>query len=106
MRAAENALERGDLPRAKAAQREALDRLRETSEELEQQAKAGNGKGGGQRGQDGQRGGHDPDKVVIPESGEDSRRSTLRRRVLDARRATTPDAFGRSVERYYQEILR
>ncbi|MET0342822.1 MAG: DUF4175 family protein [Polyangiales bacterium] len=107
MRAAEKALEKGDIQRAKSAQRDALDRLRETSEELEQQAQASQGKRGKKRGgQEGERGGQDDDKVVIPESGEDSRRSALRRRVLDARRAATPDAFGRSVERYYQEILR
>lgn len=106
MRAAENALQKGDLPRARSAQREALEQLRETAEELEQQARASQGGRGGKRGDGSDRPGSDTENVKIPEGSEDSRRSELRRRVLDARRAPTPDAYGRSIERYYQEILR
>jgi hypothetical protein len=106
MRSAENALDRGDLDKARSEQREALERLRETSEELEQQARASRGERGQGEREGGSGEGRDSEKVTIPQGAEDSRRSELRRRVLDARRAPTPDSFARSVERYYQEILR
>lgn len=105
MRSAENALERGDLGKARAEQREALDRLRDVSQQLDQQAQASQGKRGGSDG-NGNSSGDRNEKVAIPGGEGDSRRSELRRRVLDARRAPTPDSFERSVERYYQEILR
>ncbi|MDB4990329.1 MAG: hypothetical protein JWN04_5507 [Myxococcaceae bacterium] len=105
MRAAENALERGDLGKARAQQREALERLRDVSQQLDQQAQASQGKEGKREGEGSAR--NNPDeKVTIPGGEGDTRRSELRRRVLDARRAPTPDSFERSVERYYQEILR
>jgi hypothetical protein len=104
MRSAESALERGELERARSQQREALDRLREVSDDLAQQEQASKGEGPAREGDgDGQR---SEDKVAIPEGGSDARRGELRRRVLDARRAPTPDSYERSVERYYQEILR
>lgn len=106
MRAAENALERGDLEKSRADQRDALDRLRETSQELERQARASSGDDGPRDGKGQAREGRDDEKVLIPEGATDTRRSELRRRVLDARRAETPASFERSVERYYQEILR
>jgi Domain of unknown function (DUF4175) len=106
MKEAENALEQGDLSRARTQQREALDRLREVARQIEQQQRAtrgGRAKGEG-RGEG--RDNSSDEKVAIPDNEGDSRRSELRRRVLDARRANTPDSFERSVERYYQEILR
>lgn len=105
MKSAENALERGDLGKARAEQREALDRLRDVSQQLDQQAQASQGEGGKRDG-NGNSSGDRAEKVAIPGGEGDSRRSELRRRVLDARRAPTPDSFERSVERYYQEILR
>ena len=105
MKAAENALERGDLGKARAQQREALDRLRDVSQQLEQQAQASRGESGRREGEGPAQNNRD-EKVSIPGGEGDARRSELRRRVLDARRAATPDSFERSVERYYQEILR
>jgi hypothetical protein len=105
MRAAESALERGDLPRARQEQREALERLRDVSQQLEQQQQASQGERGGREGEGSAQNERD-EKVTIPGGEGDSRRSELRRRVLDARRAPTPDTYERSVERYYQEILR
>jgi hypothetical protein len=105
MRSAESALERGDLGKARAEQREALDRLRDVSQQLDQQAQASQGERGRSDG-NGNSSGDRSEKVAIPGGEGDSRRSELRRRVLDARRAPTPDSFERSVERYYQEILR
>jgi hypothetical protein len=105
MRSAENALERGELGKARAEQREALDRLRDVSQQLDQQAQASQGERGKSEGNGSPSGEHN-EKVAIPGGEGDSRRSELRRRVLDARRAPTPDSFERSVERYYQEILR
>jgi hypothetical protein len=104
MRGAADALERGDVREAQAGQREALERLSELNEELARQQRA-SGRGGQRSGESGERPGTD-EKVTIPQQGDDARRAELRRRVLDARRAQTPDAFQRSVERYYQEILR
>ncbi|MDB4974039.1 MAG: domain protein putative component of TonB system [Myxococcaceae bacterium] len=106
MRAAENALEHGDLGKARAQQREALERLRDVSQQLEQQAKASQGEPGKDEGSEGSARNSADEKVTIPGGEGDTRRSELRRRVLDARRAPTPDSFERSVERYYQEILR
>jgi hypothetical protein len=105
MRAAESALEKGDLGKARSQQREALDRLRDVSQQLEQQAKASQGQPSQGEGEGSARNDGD-EKVAIPGGEGDARRSELRRRVLDARRAPTPDSFERSVERYYQEILR
>jgi hypothetical protein len=102
MRNAAEALEHGDMRDAQSNQREALERLGELNEELDRQASAsGMGRGG-----DGGEHAGSNEKVVIPQQGDDARRAELRRRVLDARRAQTPDSFARSVERYYQEILR
>lgn len=106
MREAADALERGSLPEAQANQREALEKLAELSDELQRQQRASGGGGGGQEGGDGGRRTTSDQKVAIPQQGDEARRAELRRRVLDARRAQTPDAFERSVERYYQEILR
>ncbi len=106
MKQAEDALEQGDLSKARTQQREALDRLRDVSRQIEQQKQASRGGRAGGQGRPEGRDGQSDEKVAIPENDTDSRRSELRRRVLDARRATTPDSFERSVERYYQEILR
>ena len=106
MRQAENALERGDLGKARQQQREALDRLRDVSQQLEQQARASQGQSEQSREGEGSSGNRSDEKVTIPGGEGDARRGELRRRVLDARRAPTPDTFERSVERYYQEILR
>ncbi len=103
MRNAAEAMERGDVREAQSGQREALEKLAELNEELSRQERAGRGGGRGQEGGS-ERGSNE--KVAIPEQGDDARRAELRRRVLDARRADAPDSFARSVERYYQEILR
>lgn len=106
MKEAEDALQQGDLGKARRQQREALDRLRDVARQIDQQQRAS--RGGRSRGEgrsDGRETRSD-EKVAIPENEGDSRRGELRRRVLDARRATTPESYERSVERYYQEILR
>jgi hypothetical protein len=104
MRNAAEALERGDVREAQADQREALERLGELNDELSRQQQASQQGESGEEG-GGQRNGSN-EKVAIPEQGDELRRAELRRRVLDARRAEPPDSFMRSVERYYQEILR
>jgi hypothetical protein len=104
MRQAADALENGDARGAQANQREALERLGELDEELARQQRASKPGGPGQ--EDGGEQGRSNEKVAIPEQGDEARRAELRRRVLDARRAEPPDSFMRSVERYYQEILR
>jgi hypothetical protein len=106
MKQAEDALQEGDLSKARTQQREALDRLRDVARQIEQQQKASRGGRGQGEGHGEGRDSTSDEKVAIPENEGDSRRSELRRRVLDARRANTPDSFERSVERYYQEILR
>jgi hypothetical protein len=106
MKQAEDALQEGDLSKARTQQREALDRLRDVARQIEQQQKASRGGRGQGEGRGEGRDSTSDEKVAIPENEGDSRRSELRRRVLDARRANTPDSFERSVERYYQEILR
>ncbi|MFT3922691.1 MAG: DUF4175 family protein [Myxococcales bacterium] len=104
MKNAAEALERGDVREAQAGQREALERLGEINEDLSRQERASRQGDSGEEG--GGESGSSNEKVAIPEQGDDARRAELRRRVLDARRAQPPDSFMRSVERYYQEILR
>lgn len=104
MRNAAEALEKGDVREAQNGQREALERLAEINDDLSRQERASRQGEAGR--EDGGEGGTNGEKVAIPQQGDDARRAELRRRVLDARRAQPPDSFMRSVERYYQEILR
>ncbi|HEX5658686.1 MAG TPA: DUF4175 family protein [Polyangiales bacterium] len=106
MKDAQDALEQGELGKARTQQREALDRLRDVSRQIEQQQKASRGGRSQGEGRGEGRESTSDEKVAIPQNEGDSRRNELRRRVLDARRAGTPDTYERSVERYYQEILR
>jgi hypothetical protein len=105
MRNAADAMEEGDSRETQGHQRDALDRLTELSERLreEQQALGGQTRPGEGEG-DSRR--NDDEKVAIPGQSDDPRRTDLRRRVLDARRARTPESFEKAIERYYQEILR
>jgi hypothetical protein len=104
MQKAADALEKGEVSEAQAHQRDALQQLGEMGDELQRSQRA-SGRRGQQEGEGGQRMASD-ERVTIPEGGDDPRRADLRRRVLDARRARTPDSFSRAVDRYYQEILR
>ncbi len=102
MQRAAQAMERGEAGEAQAHQRDALDRLEELNEELGREQRAS----GPTRGQGEGEGNMGNERVAIPEGAEDGRRQSLRRRVLDARRAKAPEPFTGHVERYYQEILR
>ncbi len=104
MQKAAEALEQGEVSEAQAHQRDALQQLGEMGDELERSQRA-SGRRGQSEGEGGQRMSSD-ERVTIPEGADDPRRADLRRRVLDARRARTPDSFSRAVDRYYQEILR
>jgi hypothetical protein len=105
MKKAADALEQGEVSEAQAHQRDALQQLGEMGDELERSQRASGGRGGQSEGEGGQRMAGD-ERVTIPQDSNDPRRADLRRRVLDARRARTPNSFSRAVDRYYQEILR
>jgi hypothetical protein len=106
MRSASQSMERGDAKKTQSHQRDALDRLNELSERLrqEQEALGGSPSQPGGDGDGGRIAGDE--KVTIPGESDDPRRTDLRRRVLDARRANAPQSYERAVDRYYQEILR
>jgi hypothetical protein len=105
MRGAAEAMEQGDSRETQGHQRDALDRLTELSERLREEQEA---LGGQARASDGEGDGRqrDEEKVTIPGQSDDPRRTDLRRRVLDARRARSPESYEKAIERYYQEILR
>jgi hypothetical protein len=99
MRAAAEALDRGDVIEASRAEDEAARRLTELREQLEQDASAQSGGGGGSR--------NDLDRDVRIPGGDEFRGSMeLRRRLLDAMREGTPSGWEDPVRRYYEGLLR
>lgn len=105
MERAEDALQQEKLSEAATHQREALDRLSRLSEQLQRQNQAARGQRRGRRDGNGRHMKSD-ERMAIPDQGVDPRRAALRRRLLDARRARTPEGYRQRVERYYEEILR
>lgn len=118
MRRAEQSLKREGLRPARGAQQQALQRLQDLRDALEQQGQGQGGSGGlplplpggaeqgGREREGGDGRGSRKDKVKIPGAEEFKVPDAFRKDILDAMREGAPDEWEGEVKRYYEELVK
>jgi len=101
MRAAREALERGDPGSAQGHQRGALDELSEAQAQFEQSSKDSSG---GSTGGQGVR--QSRDEVAIPEGSAHAAPEAFRKELIEAMKERAPAGYEEAVRRYYEELTR
>ena len=114
MQGAQASLGSGDLPGGRGRQQQALGKLQQLKQAMQEMGKGGGGKGGiplpfaqsGEGRREGSGRGTEHDKVDIPAAEAFKVPQQFRKDILDAMKEGAPRSYESEVRRYYQELVK